>query len=277
MQNLIKNTFRLKIMIAFIILVFTSTGFSAGFPVGRILPKGKVTLFHGNQKVGEFRSEAPLPEDTLLSVQGECGVKLSHLYLVAIDQSLFSITTNNSSRTLFVQKGTVYFALSSTPYTLVFQTPDGVITTNEVMLQASSNDRLLKGYVYVEEGITRVGVLEGGSMLVTVADDKPRVVAAGQELRLAQADIFKEEGKPEKEKPDETGKTGKTDEADKAGETEKTGEAGKAAKTTAAGGMSTTAKVLIGAVAIAGIGAAAGGGGGGGDDSPPVVSPAGFQ
>ena len=169
MQNLIKNTLRLKIMIVFTILAFTSTGFSAGLPLGRILPKGKVTLFHNNQKVGEFRSEAPLPEDTFLSVQGECGVKLSHLYLVAIDQSLFSITTKNSSRILFVQKGTVYFALSSTPYTLVFQTPDGVITTNEVMLKASATNRLLKGYVYVEEGITRVGVLEGGSMIVTVS------------------------------------------------------------------------------------------------------------
>ena len=198
MQSLIKNTLKFKMMIAFIVLAFTSTGFSAGLPVGRILPKGKVTLFHGNQKVGEFRSEAPLPEDTLLSVQGECGVKLSHLYLVAIDQSLFSITTSNSSRTLFVQKGTVYFALSSTPYTLIFQTPDGVITTNEVMLKASSTNRLLKGYVYVEEGITRVGVLEGGSMLVTVADDKPQVVAAGHELRLAQADILKKREKPEK-------------------------------------------------------------------------------
>lgn len=256
MQNLIKNTLRLKIMIVFTILVFTSTGFSAGLSLGRILPKGKVTLFHGNQKVGEFRSEAPLPEDTLLSVQGECGVKLSHLYLVAIDQSLFSITTSNSSRTLFVQKGTVYFALSSTPYTLIFQTPDGVITTNEVMLKASSTNRLLKGYVYVEEGITRVGVLEGGSMLVTVADDKPQVVAAGHELRLAQADIFKEEGKTEEEKPDETGEPGETDETGQPGET------------AAAGGMSTITKVVLGAIAIGGIALAAGGGGGGGDDSP---------
>ena len=247
-------------MIAFTILVFTSTGSSAGLPVGRILPKGKVTLFHGNQKVGEFRSEAPLPENTLLSVQGECGVKLSHLYLVALDQSLFSITTNNNSRTLFVQKGTVYFALSSTPYTLVFQTPDGVITTNDIMLKASSTNQLLKGYVYVEEGITRVGVLEGGSMIVTVTDDKPQLVAAGHELRLAQADIFKEEGKAEKEKPDETDEPGKTDEAGKAGET------------AATGGMSTTTMVVLGAIAIGGIAAAAGGGGGGGDA---VASPAG--
>jgi hypothetical protein len=263
MQSLIKNTLKFKMMIAFIVLAFTSTGFSAGLPVGRILPKGKVTLFHGNQKVGEFRSEAPLPEDTLLSVQGECGVKLSHLYLVAVDQSLFSITTNDSSRTLFVQKGTVYFALSSTPYTLIFQTPDGVITTNEVMLKASSTDQLLKGYVYVEEGITRVGVLEGGSMLVTVADDKPQVVTAGHELRLAQADIFKEEGKTEEEKPDETGEPGETDETGQPGET------------AAAGGMSTITKVVLGAIAIGGIALAAGGGGGGGDDAPPPASPAG--
>lgn len=260
MQNLIKNTLKLKMMIVFIILVFTSTGFSAGLPLGRIMPKGKVILFHGNQKVGEFRSEAPLPENTFLSVQGECSVKLSHLYLVAIDQSLFSITTNNSSRTLFVQKGTVYFALSSTPYTLVFQTPDGVITTNEVMLKASSANGLLKGYVYVEEGITRVGVLEGGSMLVTVSDDKPQVVTAGHELRLAQADIFKEEGKAEKEKP---------------AETEKTGEEGKEGETAETGGISTITKVVIGAVAIGGIAAALGGGGGGGGEAapPPVASP----
>ena len=59
MQNLIKNTLSLKIMIIFIILVFTSTGFSSGLPLGRILPKGKVILFNGNQKVGEYRSEAP--------------------------------------------------------------------------------------------------------------------------------------------------------------------------------------------------------------------------
>lgn len=272
MRDLIKNTLRLKIMIVFIILAFTSTGFSAGLPVGRILPKGKVILFHGNQKVGEFRSEAPLPEDTLLSVQGECGVKLSHLYLVALDQSLFSITTNNRSRTLFVQKGTVYFALSSTPYTLVFQTPGGVITTNEVMLKASSTNRLLKGYVYVQEGITRVGVLEGGSMLVTIADDKPQVVAAGQELRLAQADIFKEEGKPEKGKP-EKGKAekGKPEETGEPGKTDKTGKAG---ETDATGGMSTTTKVIIGVIALGGMGAAIGGGGGGGGDSAPPASPA---
>ena len=251
MKFLRKNTLKFKIMTAFIILAFTSTGFSSGLPVGRILPKGKVVLYHANQKVGEYSSEAPLPENTILSVQGECGVKLSHLYLVALDQSLFSITTNNSSRTLFVQKGTVYFALSSTPYTLVFQTPDGVITTNDILLKASSAGQSLKGYVYVEEGVTRVGVLEGGSMLLTVADDKPQMVSPGHELRLAQADIFKEEGKTEDEKPAETDETAETK------------------------GMSTTTKVVLGVIAVGGlVAAAAAGGGGGGDGAAPPASPA---
>ncbi|MCJ7541287.1 MAG: hypothetical protein MUO88_16685, partial [Desulfobacterales bacterium] len=110
-------------------------------------------------------------------------------------------------------------------------------------------------------------VLEGGSMLVTVADDKPQVVAAGHELRLAQADIFKEEGKPEEGKTEE----GKSDET---GEPGKTDETGKAGETAAAGGMSTITKVVLGGLAIGGIAALAGGGGGG-DDAP--ASPTGFQ
>jgi len=138
------------------------------------------------------------------------------------------------------------------PQTLVFRTPEGLITTNEVRLNASSANRLLKGYVYVEDGITRVGVLEGGSMLVTAGDDKPQEVSAGHELRLAQAEIFKEEEKPKKETPAKTGEAGKKGEAEKAG------------KTAEAGGMSTAAQVGIGIVVVGGLAAALGGGGGGG-------------
>jgi hypothetical protein len=242
MQHLRKNRFKFKITALFVILIFASTCFSAGFTAGRILPKGKVTLFQGSRQIGEFSSEAPLPEDTLLAVQGECGVKLRHLYLYAIDQSLFSVSTNKSSRTLNVQKGTVYFALSSMPRTLVFQTPAGTVTINEVVVNASSANRLLKGYVYVEDGITRVGVLEGGSMLVTGAEDKPLEVSPGHELRMAQAEIFKEGEKSSEEKSGEAGKTGE---------------------------MSTTTKVIIGVLGAGALAAALGGGGGGGGGSAP--------
>ena len=254
MQHFRKNRFKFKITAVFVILIFASTSFAAGFPGERILPKGKVTLYHGNRAIGEFSSQAPLPEDTLLSVQGECGVKLRHLYLFALDRSLFSVSTHENSRTLTVQNGTVYFAISSMPRTLVFQTPEGTITTNEVVLNASSTSRLLKGYVYVEDGIARLGVLEGGSMLVTATDGKPLSVSPGHEIRLAQAEIFKPEEKPKEEKPAKTG------------EAAKTGEEGKAGQAAEAGGISTTTKVVLGALVIGGIAAALGGGGGGGGD-----------
>ncbi|OEU66433.1 MAG: hypothetical protein BBJ57_11320 [Desulfobacterales bacterium PC51MH44] len=229
-----KNKITFKVMAIFTLLVFASTAFCAGLSLGRIIPKGKVTLYQGNQKIGEFSAEAPLPEDTLLSVQGECGVKMRDLYLVAIDKSLFSVTTKSTSRKLTVEHGTVYFALSSMPRTLVFQTPEGVITTSEVMLKASADAGLLEGYVSVADGISKVGVLEGGSMFLSVGDGETMRVKTGQELRLAQADLFGEEEEEEEEAAEPTEE------------------------------MSTTTKIIIGVATVAAIGAAAGGGGGGG-------------
>ena len=196
-----KGKTKFKLMSIFVLLAFASTAFSSGLSMGRIIPKGKVTLYQGNQKIGEFGSEAPLPEDTLLSVQGQCGVKMRDLYLVAIDKSLFSVTTKVASRKLTVEHGTVYFALSAMPRILVFQTPEGIITTSEIMLKASADAGLLEGYVAVADGITKVGVLEGGSMLVSADDGEAMRINAGQELRLAQADLFgeEEEAKTEEE------------------------------------------------------------------------------
>ncbi len=248
MRYITKNQAKFKVIAIFALLAFASTTFASGLSVGRIIPTGKVTLYHGNQKIGEFSSEAPFPEGTLLSVQGECGVKMSDLYLVATDKSLFSVTTDPDSRILAVKNGTVYFALSSMPHTLVFQTPDGVVTTNQILLNASTESGLLKGYVSIGDGITRVGVLEGGSMLLSVGDGKTMKINAGQELRLAQAGLFGEE-------EDEETKTEEEEEVEPAE------------------GMATGAKVGIGVAVLAGIGAAASGGGGGGDGAASPSSP----
>jgi len=208
MLNFRKHKTKFKGMAIFIMLAFTSTAFSAGLQTGRIIPKGKVTLYHGNQKIGEFSSEAPLPEGTFLSVQDECGVKMRDLYLVGIDKSLFSVTTNSGSRELTVKHGTVYFALSTMPHILVFITPDGVITTWEVMLNASADDGLLSGYISVTDHVTKLGVLKGGSMLVSVDGGEIVRIKAGQELRLAQADLFEEgEETDRKPKPETTAPT----------------------------------------------------------------------
>jgi hypothetical protein len=247
------NRTKFKIVAIFSLLAFVSTGFASGLSVGRIIPKGKVTLFQGDQKVGEFRSEAPFPEGAFLSVQGECGVKMNDLYLVAIDKSLFSVTTDPDSRKLSVKTGTVYFALSSMPHILVFKTPDGVVTTHQILLNASAKSGLLQGYVSVTDAVTKVGVLEGGSLLLSVGDGETKRINAGQELRLAQAGLF-EDKEEKKEEP----KDKKTKPADKKAK---------------AKGMSTTAKVLIGLVTVGGIAALAGGGGGGGGGGSAPASP----
>jgi ferric-dicitrate binding protein FerR (iron transport regulator) len=176
---------------------------------------------------------------------------------MAADKSLFSVTTDSDSRRLTVKTGIVYFALSTLPRTLVFQTPDGVITIHEVILKAASNGGSLKGYVFVEEGITRVGVLEGGAMLMMVDDGRPITIDAGRELRLAQAEIFKEEK--------EDGKTEESAQEGAAEGTPEEGAAGEAGTAVSTGGVSTTAAV-IGGIILVGAGIALAAGGGGSDD-----------
>jgi len=251
MRCITNNQTKFKVVAIFALLAFVSTTFASGLSVGRIIPKGKVTLFQGKQKVGEFSSEAPFPEGALLSVQGECGIKMSDLYLVAIDKSLFSVKTYYDSRKLAVKNGTVYFALSATPHILVFQTPGGVVTTHQILLNASAKSGLLKGYVSVMDGITRVGVLEGGSLLLSIGDGETKKINAGHEIRLAQAGLFDDkEGK--KEEP----KTEKEKKADK----DK--------------GWSTTTKVIVGLGVVGGGIAAFAGGGGGGGGGGGATSPA---
>lgn len=171
------------------LLVFTSTVFSSGMSADRLIPKGKVTLYQGEQKVGEVNSESPLPENTFLSVQGQCGIKMKDLYLVATDNSLFSVSSVADARQLTVKRGTIYFAVPAAAKPLVFQTPKNVITTHEMVLNASSNTGLLEGYISVSDDATKIGVFDGGSMVVSVDNDDAVRIKAGQELTLAQADL----------------------------------------------------------------------------------------
>ena len=239
-------------LVIFALIVFTPTAFSYALAAGRIIPKGKVTLHQKNRKIGEFTTEAPLPEGMLLSVEGECGVKMKALYLVALDKSRFSIKTNPATRELRVENGTVYFALSSMPQNLIFLTPDGVITTHELVLHASSTTGPLKGYVSVEEDVTRLGVLSGGVMIISVGDGDAMSVKAGKELRLAQVELFEEkEEKKEQEEPKAVTELKPEPEAIKKE------------------GVSIP-KIAIGALMLGGLAALAGGGGGGGGGSPPV-------
>ncbi|UCD31972.1 MAG: hypothetical protein JSV38_14610 [Desulfobacterales bacterium] len=255
MQRIRKNKIKLKLMTIFIILAFSSTVFSASLPTGRLIPDGKVFLYKGSQKVGEFRTEAPLPDDTLLFVQGKCGVKLNNAYMIAMDNTVFSIKTEPYSRILTLERGTTYFALASNA--LSFQTPDQVININKLILNASSDSGVLKGYISTADGTTKIGVVAGGSMLLTVNDGNPIMVKSGHELLLAQADLF---DIPEQEPATEA-------------ETEVATEAEPPVEPAAVSPISfKTVAIVLGLLGAVGA-AFAGGGGGGGGSAPPPASP----
>ena len=152
------------------------------------MPTGKVAMFQGNTKVGEFSKEAPLPEDTLLACQGNCGVKMDALHLVALDGSLFSIADRTNGRQLNIEKGTIYFALSSLPKPILFKSPHGIFTTQKIILNVSADTRLVKGYIAVTKEETQIGVIEGGSMLVTSAKGE-RLIKPGNMVRFVQSEL----------------------------------------------------------------------------------------
>jgi hypothetical protein len=175
-------------LVSLALVAFTVNGFGMEGNAGRIIPTGKVYMIKDGQTIGSYSSEAPLPENTLLKTEGDCAVKLPDLYLVAVDKSQFAISNADTSRELRVKEGTVYFALSKLPRALVFTTPDGFVTAQQVILNASTEKSILKGYVAVSEKGSEIGVIEGGSLLISTADGE-KLVTAGNRILLAQATV----------------------------------------------------------------------------------------
>ena len=222
-------------------------GFASELKSARIYPTGKITIYSGDQRVGEFSKEAPFPEGFLIAADGKCGVKMEHIYLVAEDRSLFSVATSANPRKLLVKEGTVYFAISKMSHPLSFITPSGSVAVLDILLNAATVSSPLKGYVSVKQNRSELGIIKGGSMIVSTQQGE-MMIESGQRLILAQADL--DVGAPEEiETSDE-----------KEGQEEKTGKEEKP-------GMSKNQKIIVGAIGVVavavGIGALAGGGGGG--------------
>lgn len=247
MLGFAKEKSYMKAIIAILLVSFPTTVFSSGLNAGRLIPMGKVSAYNGDQKVGEFSAEAPFPEDTLLACEGKCGVRMDGLYLVAIEKSMFSISTGLKSRELTVQEGTIYFAISNLDRSLTVTTPVGVITAQELRLNAAAGDGLVKAYVAVKPESTEMGVIEGGSMLVSMPEGEKVIQAGGQIVLAAGKTAAEAAGSEEAKTPGE--------------ETEKP------KKTSYAiyGGLA-----LLGLVALGGGG---GGGGGGGSSKKKETSP----
>ena len=155
----------------------------------RLLPSGKVTVYRGDQVISVLSEEAPLPEGALLVSEGQSGLRMDNLFLVAEDGSQFSVATGGEGRELLIRQGTLYFAMTEASGPMTFHAPDGSVTTERMTLNASAEGGLLKGYVDATPEGTRIGVLEGGSLVILTAEGE-RTIAAGRQITLAQADLF---------------------------------------------------------------------------------------
>ena len=240
-----KNKLRLKFFAIGLSFALALPGFSSEFKSARIYPTGKITIYNGNQRVGEFNKEAPVPEGFLIAADGRCGVRMEDIYLVAEDKSLFSVATSANQRELLIKEGTLYFAVSDMSRSLNFKTPFGMLAVLDILLNSATGSPQLKGYVSVKQNGSEIGIIEGGAMIVSTQQGE-MMIESGKKLTLAQADM--DVGAPEA--------TEASDEKEGKEETEKKP------------GMSRNQKIIVGAIAVAavaaGVGAFAGGGGGGG-------------
>ncbi len=181
-----KHRLLVEAMVVFAFICFTAPGFAADPFAGRILPTKKVTFFSDGQKVAQYTSEAPLPWDTLVKCEGKTGVRLSDMLLVFEDGSSFTISRTEIGNELNIKSRTAYFTFAALPEGLTFVTPQGSVVPEIMVLNASTGNQVLKGYVKVDKSASEVGVLEGGKLMVRTADGR-HTINTGERIILAAA------------------------------------------------------------------------------------------
>jgi hypothetical protein len=236
-----------------------------GFTVTRIIPSGKVKVYQGDRVVQVLSEEAPFPNGMMLENEGQCGARFENFYMVAIDQSRFGVREAAGERRLVIDRGTVYFAFSSLPGRLVFETPAGEFPAENILIYASSNGGLLRGYVTATPDKTEIGVLDGGAMVVSTFDGN-RKIDSGRQITIAQAQIVDENA-------DQAGAAGANgnNQEQAQGEAAQDDDDDIPVTYYVVGGVAAAA-VVGGAIALSngGSGGGSGGGGGGGNTVSPV-------
>ena len=181
-----------KVLVIFVMCAFMASGAVFAASSSRIIPSGKVTMYDGDKAIGEYSEEAPLPEDVTLVCSGNCAIETKGLRMVAEDGTKFSVGTANGSKVLQVKEGTLFFALAEMPRPIVFATPFGAYTAQQVMITTSAKSGLLQGYLKVGEENGELGV-HGGSMVVSSAGGE-RTIPDGQAMLLALSDPNNQDG-----------------------------------------------------------------------------------
>jgi len=200
MRSFNRNKSFLQVISICCVMLFAGYGFAGAIGGARIIPNGKVAVYDGTAKVADLTEESPLPEGKLLKTDGKCGVKMDSLYLVGADQSAMMIQAPDSGRQVMVREGRVYFGITALPQPMAFVTPNGAVMVQQVLLKASANNSLLKGYISVTEETAEIGVIDGGSMIISTADGEKKI-DSGHRFILAQAKVPTEEKKDDKASP----------------------------------------------------------------------------
>jgi hypothetical protein len=175
-----KHKFVQNTIIAIVSLAFSAAAFSAAVNPARIIPSGRVSIIKDGQIVGEISQEAPLPEGSLLRSEARCAVKMDDLYMVAEPETTFSVAPQAAANELTVQQGTAYYSMPGTARPLQINTPPGDASIREF----SVTDSELKGYVWVSDSKTEIGVIEGGTMIVDTASGE-MAVTPGEQITIA--------------------------------------------------------------------------------------------
>ena len=168
-------------------LVCALPGAASGEYPARIKPTGKVIVSQPDNRVIELSSEAPLPYDALLECHGKCNVKMENLYLAVSDKSLFSICAPPRNNLIQFLKGDFYFSISALPRPIVIKTPIDDITIQQVVLKTAGTGGLLTGYILVKPEVTEIGVVKGGSMVVSTSQGE-HFIDAGNQITVARTE-----------------------------------------------------------------------------------------
>lgn len=186
-MNLVKLS-KLMILLLTSTMIFSAAALAGDIENSRLMPEEKVSVYQDDEKIADYSKEMPVPEGKLLAATGgKCAVRLDNTSFIAEDQARFAIESDGDYRYLSVVEGTVYFGLTDKSRSMVFLTPKGAVSNQQVMISASSGNRVLEGYVKVAEETSEMGVLNGGSMILATADGQQKL-DSGQSMLLAQAE-----------------------------------------------------------------------------------------
>jgi hypothetical protein len=164
--------------------------FAIAGPVARIIPTGTVSTLMDGRKVDQFKSETIMPQDTMMLCDGTCLVQMHNLQVVAKDKAVFALAETSERWNLTIKSGQVDFAMGPQAKLIDFRTPHESIVSQEILIPASTESRVVRGSIIVTEGSTEL-IIHQGAMRVAGSNGS-QLIQSGHSIVLTQARQTKE-------------------------------------------------------------------------------------